>query len=418
MRMPATVAEWGDAPVVIAYARRHWRASRQWHPVLASGTQFWPVASIGQAASGPQSWPVAPRRASGTQSAGLPIERGRSFAEDPGREAGVASLVRTRWCLLIALGLGATHARADPQIHGSAPEIGARAALAAPEVAWQAALDRAGFSPGIIDGIVGPKTERAFGAFQVHVGLPVTARPDAATLAALEIDSVPAVRLYRWTAADAAEVGPAPRGWVAKSRLTRLGYKSLAELAAERGHCTRRLLAKLNPRVDLERLSWGEEVLLPNVDAPQAIALGRSLDIDLDAKVLRVLDETGSTVGMFHCSIAADRKQRPSGSSKVVTIAANPSYLFDPVNWPEVDDVDQRLVIPPGPRNPVGLCWIGLSIPGYGIHGTPEPELIGKTGSHGCIRLMNWDVLRLAKTVRVGTEVRFAGSPAQVAARR
>jgi lipoprotein-anchoring transpeptidase ErfK/SrfK len=296
--------------------------------------------------------------------------------------------------------------------------MGERAASAAPEVAWQAALDRAGFSPGIIDGIVGPKTEGAFGAFQVHAGLPVTGRPDAATLAALEIDSVPAVRLYRLTAADAAEVGPAPRGWVAKSKLTRLGYKSLAELAGERGHCTRRLLAKLNPGVDLDRLSPGDAVLLPNVEAPQAITRGKSLDIDLDRKVLRVLDETGGTVGMFYCSIAADRKQRPSGSSKVTTIAANPSYLFDPVHWPEVEGVDRRLVIPPGPRNPVGLCWIGLSIPGYGIHGTPEPELIGKTGSHGCIRLLNWDVLRLAKTVRVGTEVRFTGSLARVAARR
>jgi lipoprotein-anchoring transpeptidase ErfK/SrfK len=121
---------------------------------------------------------------------------------------------------------------------------------------------------------------------------------------------------------------------------------------------------------------------------------------------------------MFHCSIAKSKEKLPKRSCKVADVALNPVYLFDPKMWPEVKDVRRKLVIPPGPRNPVGLCWIGLSLQGYGIHGTPEPELIGKTGSHGCIRLANWDVVRLAKVIRVGMDVRFtaaqtvAGRPA------
>jgi len=116
-------------------------------------------------------------------------------------------------------------------------------------------------------------------------------------------------------------------------------------------------------------------------------------------------------VGLFHCSIAADKARLPSGQASVIVISENPAYTFDPKMWPEVKDVTQKLTIPPGPRNPVGLCWIGLSLPGYGMHGTPMPEMIGKTGSHGCFRLTNWDALRLAKMVRVGTPVRFTARP-------
>jgi lipoprotein-anchoring transpeptidase ErfK/SrfK len=93
-----------------------------------------------------------------------------------------------------------------------------------------------------------------------------------------------------------------------------------------------------------------------------------------------------------------------------VVISHNPTYMFDPAKWPEVKNVRRKLLIPPGPRNPVGLCWIGLSIPSYGIHGTPQPEMIGKTGSHGCIRLTNWDAIRLSKMVEVGAPVKFVSA--------
>ncbi|MBN2563566.1 MAG: murein L,D-transpeptidase [Phycisphaerae bacterium] len=300
-------------------------------------------------------------------------------------------------------------------------------------VAWQAALDRAGFSPGIIDGIVGPKTRMAFRAFQAHAGLSATGKPDAATEAALGVDSEPAVRQYALTAADAAQVGPHPRDWLGKSRMKRLGYPSLDVLAAERGHCTRRLLAKLNPRVDPQSLKVGDSLVLPNVrtegtsPVPRAEGGGStgartariaSVEVNFGAKVIRLFDKAGGVVGLLHCSIAKHREKRPIGPCRIKTIAMNPSYLFDPACWPEVKGVDRRLTIPPGPRNPVGLCWIGLSLEGYGIHGTPDPELIGKTGSHGCIRLTNWDALRLARMVSVGTEVRFVNDAERVAANK
>ncbi len=274
-------------------------------------------------------------------------------------------------------------------------------------VAWQSALDRAGFSPGIIDGKLGPKTTVALAAFQRFSGLAATGRPDAATRKSLSIDAQPALVRYALTEADRRQVGPSPTDWNAKSKLKRLGYKSLAALVAERGHCTIALVAALNPKLHVDRLRPGDVVILPNVAGSGISPPVARITVDLDHKSIQALDAKGRVVGLFHCSIAKKREKAPRGRCRVVAIAREPEYIFDPKMWPEVKNVDRKLVIAPGPRNPVGLCWIGLSLDGYGIHGTPEPELIGKTGSHGCIRLTNWDALRLAKMVRVGTPVEF-----------
>lgn len=282
-------------------------------------------------------------------------------------------------------------------------------------VAWQVALDRAGFSPGIIDGGMGTKTQIALKAFQAYAGLPVSGKPDAATRAALSVDSKTAVTRYVVTSSDAADVAPPTEDWIAKSKAGRLRYASLAALVAERGHCSRRLLARLNPKIKLDRLLVGDSLLVPDVDGPSPNVRAARLDIDFDEKTISVMDKAGRVAGLFHCSIAKHKWKRPSGSCKVVVVRKNPDYLFDPKMWPEVKDVKQKLVIPPGPRNPVGLCWIGLSLDGFGIHGTPEPEMIGKTGSHGCFRLTNWDAVRLGQMVRAGTPVRFTESTAALA---
>jgi lipoprotein-anchoring transpeptidase ErfK/SrfK len=270
----------------------------------------------------------------------------------------------------------------------------------------QAALDRAGFSPGLLDGKGGRKTTLALKAFQAAHGLPQTAAFDKATRAALRVDDEPPTARYTITAADLRGVGPVPRNWKAKARLDRLRYPSLTELLAERGHCTRALLTRLNPGRALDRLRAGDRVVLPNVTA-QSLPPAAALEVDLDAKVVRARDKAGRTLALFHCSIARFAEKRPRGSAKVTSVAFDPVYMFDPRMWPEVRDVKQRLRIPPGPRNPVGVCWIDLSLPGYGIHGTPNPELIGKTGSHGCIRLANWDARRLGRMVRAGLPVHF-----------
>ena len=112
-------------------------------------------------------------------------------------------------------------------------------------------------------------------------------------------------------------------------------------------------------------------------------------------------------MGLFHCSVAAEVAKRPSGETIVKGIIFDPEYLFDPEHWPEVKGIDRKLTIRPGPRNPVGLCWIALDLPGYGMHGSPRPEQIGKTGSHGCFRLTNWDAVRLGHMLAAGARVHF-----------
>lgn len=274
-------------------------------------------------------------------------------------------------------------------------------------LAWQAALERAGYSPGLIDGVVGSKTCTALLAFQSASGLPATGKLEAGSRQKLAIDATPATRRYVLAETDAKLVGDCPDDWIAKSKAKWLGFKSLASVAANVGHCTEKLLARLNPGVDLANLKPGDEVVLPNVIPTAPPAQATSVEVDFGAKLVKALDQAGRIVALFPCSIAREKRDRPGGPCNVVIIRRNPEYTFKPESWPEVKGIKEQLLIPPGPRNPVGVCWIGLSIKGYGIHGTPEPELIGKTGSHGCIRLTNWHVLRLADMLEVGAPVRF-----------
>jgi len=292
--------------------------------------------------------------------------------------------------------------------HAVATKKSADDAIPVPDpVAWQAALDRAGFSPGIIDGRLARKTLVALQAYQTFAKLPVTGRPDAATRATLGIDDAASTTTYTITSSDEDLVGPWPKTWFEKAAAKYLGYVSLASLVAERGHCTVDLLARLNRQINLKRIKVGDTLRIPNTQPARPPPRAAKIEIDFTDKLIYVLDKKGAVISLFHCSIAKDKANRPAGSCKVKVVKDEPHYLFDPAKWPEVKDVKRKLLIPPGPRCPVGLCWIGLSLEGYGIHGTPEPELIGKTGSHGCFRLTNWDAQRLGRMVRVGTPVRF-----------
>ncbi len=284
-------------------------------------------------------------------------------------------------------------------------------------LAWQASLERAGYSPGVIDGVAGTKTITALLAFQNSAGIPATGKFDAAARQRLGIDATPSTRRYVLTDSDAKLVGECPEDWRAKSKAKWLGFKSLASVAANVGHCSEKLLAQLNPAVNVATLKPGDEVVVPNVAAASAPVKAASVEVDFAGRLVRALDDSGKTVGLFPCSIAREKRDRPAGPCSVANITMNPRYVFKPESWPEVKGVKERLLIPPGPRNPVGVCWIGLSLRGYGIHGTPEPELIGKTGSHGCIRLTNWHVLRLAEMLEVGATVRFVDD-SQLASRR
>ncbi|MBI1824784.1 MAG: murein L,D-transpeptidase [Planctomycetes bacterium] len=273
-------------------------------------------------------------------------------------------------------------------------------------LAVQIALERVGYSPGVIDGTLGRKTKIALAEFQRVHHLPETGSPDAATNEALRVDPSDSVTDYRVTTSDVTAVGPSPEKWLEKSKLKYLGYDSVEAAIAEKFHCSRGLLRCLNPGRNLTKLSDGESIVVPNISCEPAHA-AQHLEIDLGEKIIRVYDSQRRLAAIFHCSIAKKKEKLPSGETKIDVVSENPTYLFDPKMWPEVKDVKQKILIPHGPRNPVGLCWMGLKLPGYGIHGSPNPELIGKTGSHGCFRLTNWDALRLAKMVHVGTKVSF-----------
>lgn len=303
--------------------------------------------------------------------------------------------------------IAAAQAAAPVQPPASSPAVASRAASQGDferSLAWQIALDRLCLSPGLIDGAPGPKTATATREFQRMRGLAQSGALDDATAAALGLK--PPIASYTVSREDVASVGELPHDWLAKSKATSLPYESLEASLAEKFHCTKALLGRLNPGVRLNELKPGDVIRVPDI-GKRTPAAAASLEISMGQKVIRALDDKGALVGLFHCSIAADPADRPSGSAKVVCVTPNPTYRFDPAKWPEVKNVSRVLLIPPGPRNPVGLCWTGLSLPGYGIHGTPSPELIGKTGSHGCFRLPNWDAVTLGAMVTPGVTVTF-----------
>lgn len=278
----------------------------------------------------------------------------------------------------------------------------------------QTILARSGFSPGLIDGKPGRKTRLAIEQWQRARGLEVTGVMDAATMAGLaEGDPLAAgkdggvwTRAYTITEEDLALVtGPVPEDWNVRAELAVSGYADLEDLLAERGWCSVDLLRTLNPGASINDRAAGDEVVIPDVrDRPVVVKLAR-LEIVLGEKLMLGFDSSGGQVMLLHCSVAKMAEKRPVGELHVTVVATDPEYTFDPKDWPEVENVESKLRIAPGPRNPVGLAWIGLDRPGYGMHGTVRPQDIGKTGSHGCFRLLNWEALRLAHSVKVGMPV-------------
>jgi lipoprotein-anchoring transpeptidase ErfK/SrfK len=283
-------------------------------------------------------------------------------------------------------------------------------------IAWQVALESLGFSPGLVDGKPGRKTKIATWEFQRVKGLPKTGELDKATAEALKVDPDGAIMRYTVQQSEVDDVEPVPHSWVAKSKMKKLGYDNLEEALAERCHCTRALLQTLNPGKNLSALKVGDKFVGPAVAEAGSSPPAGHLEVNLNDKIIRVIDREKQLAALFHCSVAANKAKLPSGNAEVELVAANPEYTYDPKMWPEVTEkITSKLTIPPGPRNPVGRCWIQLTLPGYGMHGSPHPEMIGKTGSHGCFRLTNWDALRLAKMVRAGTPVKFFDTPSEAA---
>jgi lipoprotein-anchoring transpeptidase ErfK/SrfK len=272
----------------------------------------------------------------------------------------------------------------------------------------QVALLRQAISAGPIDGLTGPQTRAAVRAFQRKAGLPDTGQLNDATLSRLQLDA-PLYTNVVIGSNDLALLQPLGKTWLAKSQQTRLEFETALEMVAERSYSHPKLVRALNPQIDWDNFMPDTSVRILKAEYPPVDRKAAFLRIYLAERMLEAFDSETNLLAHFPCSIAARVEKRPAGETlHVAVVAPNPNYTFDPEVFPEspeARELGRKLILQPGPNNPVGTVWIGLDKPGYGIHGTPLPEQVGRTESHGCFRLANWNVEHLLKLVTLGTPV-------------
>ena len=268
----------------------------------------------------------------------------------------------------------------------------------------QVLLDRAHFSSGEIDGAAGTNLKMALMGYQRKNGIKESGVLDAATWTALNADQAPALATYTLVDADVAgPFTPIPEDMAEKAKLPALGYATALEGLGEKFHASTKLLQKLNPGKDLTKV--GEQIVVPNVLDAEPLPKAGKIVVDKSDRTLSLLDAGGKVIAQFPSSSGTDKDPLPIGKWKVNGVSKNPKFHYNPKLFWDAEPGDKKATIPPGPNNPVGLAWIDLSKPHYGIHGTPVPGSIGKTQSHGCIRLTNWDVMTVTASVGPGTEV-------------
>lgn len=271
----------------------------------------------------------------------------------------------------------------------------------------QIALARRAISPGSIDGAIGSQTRAAISVFQDEENLPATGELDADTRAKLTLDA-PILTDYTVTTNDLDSLQPLGKTWLAKSEQSSLAYETELQLVGEKCHSNPLLLERLNPEVNWTAIRAGTVLKIPNVSYPDADSEAAFVVIHLADRFLEAFDDQTNLLVHFPCSIAAKVDKRPVGELHVIVVIQNPNYTVDPELFPESTElqaIGHKVILPPGPKNPVGVAWIGLDKPGYGIHGTPVPELVGRTESHGCFRLANWDAAYLSQMTWVGMPV-------------
>lgn len=284
----------------------------------------------------------------------------------------------------------------------------------------QILLDRAGFSPGVIDGTWGKNAAQAFSFFRSSGTVDSSSanrRSDSATFDKAGYQqllaaggSSPVITTYTVTSDDVkGPFTPIPGNVYEKAKLQCLCYTSPLEALAEKFHSSPRLLKQLNPGVDLTKVAAGTSLTVPNVADSSGNATGSvaKLIISKTGFWTNAVDSSGRVLYHFPSTLGAGYDPSPTGDFHVTGIAHNPAFHYQPTLFAEVPDNKPTARLPAGPNSPVGTVWMGLSKPHYGIHGTSDPETIGYASSHGCVRLTNWDAERLSKLVRPGVPVVF-----------
>ena len=328
---------------------------------------------------------------------------------------------------------------------------------ARPVMQAQVVLDRLGFTPGVVDGKPGLSTRNAVSGFQEANELAVTGKMDAATTAALaQYQAIPATRVV--TIPDDFAAGPftkIPKDPQEQAKLPGLGYETLDEKLAERFHTTVATLKLLNPggvpagspsvssaslapsptapldpmAAPVSTFHAGQQIRIPNVGG-DAIASGSVSDpawlttlaslgvgseqpkaarivVSKSKGTLKAYDEGDKLIAVYTATMGSTHDPLPLGDWGINGIDRNPKFAYNPALFWDAKPGSDKAMLPPGPNGPVGVVWIDLTKPHYGIHGTPKPETIGRAESHGCVRLTNWDVARLAQMVSVKTKVHF-----------
>lgn len=294
----------------------------------------------------------------------------------------------------------------------------------------QVILDHLGFSPGILDGREGQSLTAALKGFQEARGLDRSGKLDPATLRALA--PFASLRPVRKLTLDAATlkgpyINPMPKDPGEQSKLSSLAYTRPLEKLAEMFHTTPEVLVELNPGGGA--IKPGAEFVFPNalpasrdypadikpewrqtlndLNVEAKVPEADHIVVDKSDKVLRVLDKDDRLVAQFSATMGSQHDPLPLGTWKIYGADTNPKFHYNPDLFWDAKKGDEKAMLPPGPNGPVGVVWLDLSKEHYGIHGTPEPQLIGRTQSHGCIRLTNWDAARLALMVKPGTKAVF-----------